>query len=333
MKRNIKIPIISLVLIVFALSGCNTDQEVAEPISTTNYPIATFELVTTETLLNEGDEPQIVYNVTLDRPSDRKIVISATIGGLVSADDYEVIDAVLAPYSTTAELIIQIFSDIEIEDTETITVQVGAYEIANQYLLNPSTTFPQESTFNIINYESPNLDMSFDWEMEIDFEGTAYSTCANVDIDIFIADAEGFDINDPFATWNDVMYAATGDCPEVMTFTPDNIPDGSYILFSELWANEFGGLGTNTPMPIRASFVRAGVFDVVYEQDASQAFNSDTPGVADPDYAGEVIDTYIAEVTIANGVFTIKGFDGSQVASGRINNKNRTPRPDYLMKK
>ena len=144
--------------------------------------------------------------------------------------------------------------------------------------------------------------MSFDWEIGIDYQGVTYGTCANVDIDIFIADAEGFDINDPWATFNDVMYAATGDCPEVMAFTPDNIPDGSYILFSELWANEFGGLGTNTPMPIRASFVRAGVFEVVYEQDASQAFNSDTPGVDDPNYDGEVIDTYIADSCTHSGV-------------------------------
>jgi hypothetical protein len=97
------------------------------------------------------------------------------------------------------------------------------------------------------------------------------------------------------------------------------------VIFCELWYNGFadstefwtdGSTVEDVPMPITAHFLQRGVQEVTVVQDASQTFSTLTPGVDNSEYAGGVIDTYVAEVIVSDGTYEIKDFSGSTVLKG-----------------
>ena len=219
---------------------------------------------------------------------------------------------------------IMIHNDLEVESAETLSLTIeSGPSLANKYLVNPSSTYPSAS-LTINNFESDDLTMSFDWERGIDFGGVTYGACANIDLDIFVSNAAGFDINDPWATFNGTDYAATGDCPEAFDWIMSDWGDGDYVIWHEVWDNGFSGLGTNTLVPITASMTRAGVFSATVVQDDSQAMNSDNDGEAQD----LPTDTHgvIAQVSVSGGIYTISDYNGAVLASGKTNSR-KTKKP------
>ena len=314
MKKYIKKSVLPFVFFAWALTSCDQERDVAEIVSPSDYPVATVNFASSDvaTRTNEAEETEYIYTVEIDKMLKFPVTISARqVGGTASGDDYTVTDAVIAPFTTEAQLIVHINSDIEPEEEETLELEIGAFAIASKDLLHTSTTFPENLNLTIGNYVSGDLEMTFAWDADVtikdDFDhDVVLHTCDSVDFDVYIADAEGFDITNPVA--NPAVDAATGDCPEEMIFS--GLPDGSYVIYANLYSNDLADEGADTPMPITATFTREGAFlDKVYVQDPSQVLSSDTSGV---------VNTYVAEVTISSGIYTIKGFDGSEIASGRV---------------
>jgi len=175
--------------------------------------------------------------------------------------------------------------------------------------------------------------MTFAWEKGIELFGDTYSTCGNIDLDIFVSDAAGFDINDPWATVNWTNYAATGDCPEEFTWNMADWGDGEFIIWHDLWYNGFAGYGTNVFVPVTATFFRPGAWTQDIVQNESQAANSDDWGVVDDynDYTGAWHNGVIAKIIIADGKYTITDYDGTVF----VDNKSlsaRTERPSFIQK-
>ncbi|NNC51339.1 MAG: hypothetical protein HKO01_12490 [Flaviramulus sp.] len=324
--------VLSLTLLASVFFGCDVlePSQDAEPISdaAANYPTPTFTLTSSANLsaLNEGDENVLVWDVTVDKPIDRNLNFSwVVLGGTATLhEDYDLVNATIPAYETTGQLMIMIHNDSAVEGAETLqlTVESGP-SLASKYLVNPSSSYPTAS-LTINNFESDDLEMSFDWEKGIDFAGSTYGTCANIDLDIFVSNAAGFDINDPWATFNGTNYAATGDCPETFDWIMSDWGDGDYVIWHEVWSNGFAGLGTNTLVPITASISRAGVFSTTVVQADVQAMNSDNGGEADD----LPVDTHgvIAQVSVANGIYTISDYNGNVVATGKTNTA-KTKRP------
>jgi hypothetical protein len=269
--------------------------------------------------VDEGSVQEIVWQVTLDKPTTRAIDFSwVDLGGSATLhDDYDLENATVLAFETTAELKVIIYNDDIVEGDETInlTIESGP-SLANKYLVNPSTSYPT-ANITIKNFESNALTLEFDWERGIEYAGVTYGACANIDLDVYIADAAGFDINNPFAGIYGDFQAATGACPETFVISLDSYPDGEYILFHDLWDNGFAGLGTDVSVPITTTFYRGGVFDATtLMQDASQVMNSD-------DAASNGV---VAMVTIENGVFTVSDFNGNVVGSGKtVTDKAKRP--------
>ena len=349
MRKNFIYKIVGLALLIVSILSCDTaDQDVSPIVSPDDsYPAVTFTSDFTGSTVAEGDT--IVYFVSINKPIDKALTFTASvIGGDADDSDIEVISGTINPYTTETKVSVIFTKDWPAEDDETVEVEIGIFSLANKYLVQTSTVNPVLS-LTISNYVSDDLTMVFEWDKDIfvnagyeDFPdyGWEISTCSEVDFDIFIADAEGFDINDPWATFNPVIYAATGDCPEEMTFS--GLPDGSYIIFCELWYNGFVDslefpdpqVVTHELMPITSTFKKQGVFEVTYVQDASQVINSATPGCDNDSYAGEIVDTFVAKVTIAGNKYTIIDFDDAELGGGKgTNSKNRTPRPANIIKK
>jgi len=350
MKQYFKYNIIGLAILIVSMISCDqADQDVSPIVSPDDsYPAVTFTSDFTGSTVAEGDT--VVYSVSINKPIDRALTFSASvIGGDADDSDIEVISGTIDPYTTdTVEVSVVFTRDWPAESDETAEIEIGLFSLADKYLVQTSTVNPVMS-LTINNYVSDDLTMVFEWDKDIfvnagykDFPdyGWEISTCDEVDFDIFIADAEGFDINNPWATFNPVIYAATGDCPEEMTFS--GLPDGSYVIFCELWYNGFVDslefpypeVVTHEPMPITATFKKQGVFEVTYVQDASQVINSATPGCDNDSYAGEIVDTFVAKVTVAGNEYTIIDFSDAELGGGKgINSKHRTPRPASLIKK
>ena len=349
MRKNFKYKIIGLAILIASMISCDqADQDVSPIVSPDDsYPVATFTSNFTGSTVAEGDT--VVYTVSINKPIDRALTFSASvIGGDADDSDIEVLTGTISPYTTETEVSVVFTRDWPAESDETAKVEIGLFSMADKYLIKSSTVNPVLD-LTISNYTSDTLWMEFGWDSEI-FVNAGYEdypdygwveSTAGVDFDVFIADAEGFDINNPWATFNPITYAATGDNPEEMFFA--GVPNGSYIMFCELWYNPFVDpdeypepqVVENTPMPIISTFRKQGIFEVVYEQDPSQVINSATPGADNAAFVGdEIIDTFLAKVTVAGNQYTIVDFGDADLGGGKgVNSKPRTPRPASLIKK
>lgn len=333
MKKYIKFKLfVAVAFLALTTVSCDENNDPDPIISTEDYPIATFQA--SATTVNEKDGTFTV-KITTDKMLTRGISFSAEqIGGnLVLHDDYDIVDATIAPFTKEASLVVKFYDDVLPEAAKTLKLQITTPSLANRYLLNPVTVLPSY-TITVNNYLSNILDISFGWDKDIDGNDTG----SNIDFDIFVADAAGYNNNNPWATYNDTDYAATGNQPEVLSMDLADWADGEYILFHDLWYNGFYGYGAaaNVTVPIVATFLRAGAFSTVVTQAASQSINANTTnGYVDEngDETGDYHNGFIAKVSIANGKFTISDYNGTKVASGRLSGSNKTSRPKSILKK
>ena len=293
----------------FFLQSCEKDE--AEPVgSTDEYPVIGFSIDEGSadipgSVVEEENETQIVYNITMDRPVNRTTTFSARqIGGTADPDDYEISSAVINAYETEGQVVITVLNDRLAEDLETVEFEIGAFGADDMYDMHAENpTFG----FEIANYVGP-LELSFDWAKEIEVGGTAYPTCGpNVDMDVYLANAEGFDIANPFATAYADYQAATGSCPEAFVMSSEAYPEGTYVFFSDLYANAFYGAGLMEPIPITVTYFQVGISEepVSFTQNVDEAFHSDSePYSAEtPPYAPS---DALAQVTLENGIFTVE---------------------------
>lgn len=347
MRKYMKYNLLGLALLAVVMAGCDTaSQEVADVISPDGYPHVTFETDATGAAFAEGDT--IIYTITLEKWLDRAVTFSARIiGGDATNADFTITPAVISPFTSSADLMIVIDQDDPDDPDETVTFEIGAFSIADRYLVHPDTENPTLE-FSIANWESPVLQMSFSWDKDVDVNPNyadfpdyvnTYHAGSMMDFDIFVADGAGYDNANPWATWNSTDYAATGSEPEELSF--EGWPDGTYVLFCELWYNAFadssefyGQTVEELPVPITAHFLQSGVQEVVIVQDESQVFTTFSQGADNPEYDGGVVDTFVAEVTIDGDTYTIKDYDGATVLKGAVAGTKIkiSGRPDELRK-
>lgn len=132
--------------------SCDAEQsysDVESLGSTDRYPTPTFTMSAGELTTNERNETVIVYDIVLDRPSDRPIDFSWVILDSSTAtehEDFDVVNGSVPAFQTTAQISVMIYNDAIVEGTETLdlTIQSGP-SLANQYLVNPDTNFPTVS--------------------------------------------------------------------------------------------------------------------------------------------------------------------------------------------
>ena len=187
-----------LFLLLLAFASCETllepEQEaaaVAEPNEF--YPVIESLTMDNSGTITEGDT--IVLTLKTNRPIDRSITYTPVIESsttLVLHDDYDLGDPVtISPWETEGKLYIYTYADLTPEEAGTISVTFEVRGIAEKYLLNPENVFPSLTT-TVANYKSPNLNLEFIWEKDIDLgEDGVYPTSNNVDFDIFVSTADG----------------------------------------------------------------------------------------------------------------------------------------------
>lgn len=349
MRKNIWNKLIGLALFTVSFVACETaDQDTAPVISPDNKPTATFTPLTSYSTVTEGDT--VIYNVSIDKTIDRSLTATARlVEGTADEDDFVVLSGIIKPYSTSASVMIIFNQDWDVEDSETVKFEFGVFSIADKYMLHTNTVNPSLS-LTVDNYVSDVLGVLVGWSQEVtmldtiwrdvDMGGwtmTIFDTVEvvtdagdEIDWDIFVSEADGFDISDPWSS-NITDVAATGDNPEELEIV--GYPDGEYIIWANLWANGlvhyFQFEDSTLVCPITATFSKQGTdLDLTTEQASSQLAPINMPGWDDNETEFDVI---VARFVVTNGKFTIIDGDATEYGPYKAG-LMRTPRPSKYMK-
>jgi hypothetical protein len=326
MRKHIIYNVLGLAFIVAGMVACDTASQDAEPvISPDGYPTATVAPVATS--VSEGN--QLIINITTDKMIDRSLTFTfKQTGGTANEDDYSVAPAVIAPYSKSAQMVINTNIDFDFAASETIVGEIGVYSIAEKYLLNPATVNPYKLTITINNTVSPDLEIAFSWNADVVIDGETYDAADNIDFDFIVCPEAGFDISDPWATEIGIYDAATGSSPEHMTLS--GLDNGSYLLVADLYYNDFVGYSDGSvKIPIVASFTRQGtsVIDQEVGINPVDMMADNTPGFDnDPSGAYNVV---VAKVTVAGDKYTITKWDNTTIGPFKSANVNSSRPLNY----
>lgn len=326
MRKHIIYNVLGLAFIVAGMVACDTASQDVEPvISPDGYPTATIAPVATT--VSEGN--QLIINITTDKMIDRSLTFTfKQTGGTANADDYSVEPAVIAPYSKSAQMVINTNIDFDFAASETIIGEIGVYSIAEKYLLNPATVNPFKLTITINNTVSPDLEISFSWNADVVIDGDTYDAADYIDFDFIVCPEAGFDINDPWNTEIGIYDAATGSSPEHMTLS--GLDNGTYLLVADLYYNDFVGYSDGSvKIPIVASFTRQGtsVIDQEVGINPADMMADNTPGFDnDPSGAYNVV---VAKVTVAGDKYTITKWDNTTIGPFKSANVNSSRPLNY----
>ncbi len=336
--RNISKYIIpGLFLILLGFSSCDllrTQEQDATPIVEPNdtYPYIESFAIDNAGTITEGDT--IVYTIKMNKPIDRSITFTPVVveegTTLVEHDDYDIEGPVTVnPWETEGKLIVYTYSDVVQENSKTLAIKLEINSLADKYLVNPDNVFNTVTT-TVTNFKSANLTLEFSWEKDIDLGADGiYPTSTNVDFDAIISTAEGFDINDPWATDVGIYQAATGSHPEVIELAPGDLEDGEYIVWFDLWSNGFAGYGNTTKIPVTTHAYQVGTdFDEEIAQDPSSVINADVPGADDE--GGYASNGILCKIKVEGSKFTVSDYKDVVVGATKAG-KILTARP-YIFK-
>jgi hypothetical protein len=350
MRKFILYKLAGLALLLVSIVACETaEQEVSPTVSPGAYPVATFTPADSYSALTEGDT--VVYTVTTDKLIARAMTFNAKIlEGTIDDHDIKVMPGVLAPYTNSTTIKVIFLKDWDVEETETVKFEFGIFGVADRYLLNQSVVNPTldltvanyvsdvltseygwYTEYNVINYVTDSVLVGWDYVLFEDTVIIATDSAYEMDFEVLVSDATGFDISDPWAS-NVLLGAQTGDNPELIDIV--GLSDGEYVAWTDLSVNytepDYDAIEDPTiKAPVVAHFTRQGTaMDVTVDQPLSQAPTIDIDGYWG-DYIGGASEPFygiIAYIIVADGKYTIKELDGTTDGPWKTN-ANRTPRP------
>jgi hypothetical protein len=169
MKKYIKYKLfVAVAFLALITVSCDENTDPDPIISTEDYPIATFQA--SATTVNEKDGTFTV-KITTDKMLTRGITFSAeqTGGTAVLHEDYDIIDATVAPFTKEATLVVKFYDDVLPEAAKTLQLKITTPSLANRYFLNPATVFPSYN-ITINNYVGSELNISFAWPGTNDYD-------------------------------------------------------------------------------------------------------------------------------------------------------------------
>ena len=304
-----------LASVILVTTGCSLSEQedyTGTSTLTASSPTVTIQADDFQNIPGVEKDETYTYTVTLSEPqiADVKIQVFQSGGTATEHEDFDLGEHTLTipAYETSTTGSITTYADTDPEDSETLQITIGDETTANVIFT------PQVYDFVLDNYEEVDLNITFDWDMGIEWNGNTYGTHDNIDLDFEVYDADGNFIAD--------YQAQTGDTPETFLMTLEDYPNGTYHFYHFLWSNGFAGLDTDTLVPVTAICVQTGVFRETVVQMDTEAMNSDQLGYADDD-SRPIVDGFVVSVTNTDGVWTISGELPTFPASKTIASKSR----------
>jgi len=266
--KNFNKYFLAAVIVVSIFTGCKKESFQNDSIIEVPSVTGTWSY-TLPADMTEADSTFLI-TLTLDKAQvvDIHVPISAGDGTAAEDADFALSDhAIVIPAgSTSGKVKLNIYTDAEIEEDETVVVNLGDESVAN-------AAIPIQSVNLILhNYVAPYLDLSFDWSGTATVDTVNVVDLCDVDLDVLVFDVDGNDLG--------IYGAATGNCPEQLS--TDGWDDGDYYLKANLWDNSVvhPTNGEIIGFPIRIGIVQAGAFDEVLPQNPNNIINSSEPDAA-----------------------------------------------------
>lgn len=320
-KNNMnKILMSSLLALALGFVSCD-DQDDATGDSVFEVTEGVVASVTTDfdnsatITLNEYDEEEFPFTITLNKPSSiaTRFRIEQIGGDAVLGEDYEILNLSdesiefldIPARETTVSGKIKILSDIYVEDTKTLSIQIG-----NQSLANATMQY-EVVNFAIEDYDSSEMIFELNYGKEFYYQGEMTTTCDfEYDMDYLVFDSNFDDTG--------IYDGATGACPteslsvSVDPSHPNYLPDGTYYIFYSVWDD--GGLSglyhDVFTIPTSVEFYRPGLLNPLN-------FDQESAYIPDSTY-GSGAEDYVLTIEINSGVISVLDSNNSVLGSARF---------------
>lgn len=286
-----------------ALTGQST-IEVAQNVTGSVAFIAPLAASQTVNEKNEG-KYQYTLNITNPQPADIYVNVKVKSGTATRGEDFDFDDKLLIKaYSTSVTGNISILNDGDYEPTEDFTLEIGGdVNISNASI--PASTI----TFTILNGLSDDLELTFNFNKSFSDGGVAKTLCGiKYDMDFYVLDSNGDDTG--------IYDAASSGCPEHLTVSPSEFPDGTYDIYYDIWRTQ--GLNTmDTPefvIPITVDYSRGG-------SNVSGTFIQEEQFAPTSKTVQGTMFEFVVSIEVNNGVYTLKNSVPTTVATLKKVNK------------
>ncbi len=251
-------------VILLGFSQCKDEDFTDYSNLTATNPTASVEWTAPASTTERDDV--FPFTITLSEPQvvDVRVNVSVVEGGTATeGEDFDIDHLVIIPAGTTmGSGALTTYNDLVVEGSETFTIQIGDERTSNVNL----TTTTYDVTLN--NFVSNTAVAIYDWSGTAMVDGVERVFCDEVDIDVLIYDEAMMDSGN--------YDAATGDCPEDMSFGT-TWADGTYYLVLNLWSNGIVPTdGSTVTFPMTVYLTRGGLYnDVMLPVDPAVYINSD----------------------------------------------------------
>ena len=279
------------------MTSCDDDQADVSTINSFTFEIEPIqdmvvgESLRTVTVDFSLTEEQIVNTSVLV-----ELVAESTTASQASdfAFASQVID--IPAYVRTGSFTFDVLEDLAAEGDENITFSISGVNDP----FGAVNSIEQTVTIRDSVYETLNI--LFDFSGTITIEPDVFPICGNIDLDVYVLDADGNDLQ--------IYDAATAACPESLV-VDDRFVDGEYFLASNMFSNGVAGYGLNIPFPIVVTATKGGVFSTTFTP--SEVWTSE-----DDDYyaTGGVVFKPLAKITVSGNTYTVTDNDGMVLGSG-----------------
>lgn len=280
---------IIIILLSFSILSCDRDDYTDDSVLVPRNSNGTLSIDLPAEMVE--NDTVFEFTVTVDPPQvvDIHIPVSAVSDGTaVEDEDFTVSHLLVIPaFESTATGQLTILSDCEIEENEKVTIQIGNAENAN---LNLSQS---THTIDLTNSIGDGLDVYATWEGTVNVGGVDYALCENVDIDLYLLDADG---NNLFG-----YDGATGNCTEHIVMS--GLADGTYDLMANLWLHTVPYDSVTMEIatyPISVEFDKCGSYKTPGAQSLDNAVRN-----SDADYyMGGSVFRPVAKITVNGDDYT-----------------------------
>ena len=215
-----------LLALSLAIISCDNDDQVGHSQQTPANPTTTITFdFGNPTLVVEGDQ-EFTFSVTLSSANIVDTILYVEqVGGDADDHDYEVTPQITIPAGyTTGSGTIKILEDDEIEDTETLVLQVGDQRTAN------ASMTPATAQFTILNATAADLVIDMSWSFAVPVydvdDGEEIGATTLADLILSVYDSSG-----------ELAGQADGGSFETLVFEGIEA-DGDYTVEASFWSAE-----------------------------------------------------------------------------------------------
>jgi hypothetical protein len=305
-------------------TGSNLDKPVVSISSVTNITLEEGESTTVTFTSNEISNQAMNFNLypvtaTANLEEDYSV-------GVPTAADWGPIGyrVDFPAFATELTLDVTTIQDLLPEDTEIVSFELRPTQ--NRIgVVNPSASKLDLTITNYVTTTPNQAEFIFEWEKDIFVEvaGGFFPACPNTDFDVYLVDANLWDINNPCVDYDgpcpgfyNLGYAmATGNCPESMTFTAGDIPDGDYVFVMHHYENGFLGFANET-LPVTATIAKPGLLYVQYTQTDEESYKVDQPGYTNVGGIDPLTYTEILKFSVNGDNFKVSTLDDTVLGEG-----------------